>query len=253
MTQLNQKKTLTNSQPQSSQSLPHQTLITIGIKPDILKQLQRFLHPHQLVNIDKSDDLLTSIKTYKPNIILYNEDSGIKIPFDKITLPIIKSTFDYTTNVANSLGVYGYITKPVTSEQLLTEFRHLPPIEHLLLVDDDPGFVQLIKRYLQVSAPEIVVHYTYSGEEAIELLNRHAMDVVLVDLQLPEMSGTEFIKYMQHHQILKSIPIFLLTAIHIEVEDISSKLKQVSLIWSSSQHPYKWFRNIKSLVYLMSH
>lgn len=57
----------------------------------------------------------------------------------------------------------------------------------ILIVDDDPHIRRLLKLYLRHSNFEI--HEAATGEEAIELFERHDFDVVLLDLILPYYGG----------------------------------------------------------------
>ncbi len=71
----------------------------------------------------------------------------------------------------------------------------------ILIVDDHPVVRQGLRSMLS-SEPDIdVVGMASSGKEAIALLSRQPTDVVLMDLRMPEMEGTEAIA-----QIIKLIP-----------------------------------------------
>ena len=60
----------------------------------------------------------------------------------------------------------------------------------ILYVDDEPGLVALLRHYLQQTG-EFQVLTAGSGPEALALLERHPVDVVVSDYQMPDMNGIE--------------------------------------------------------------
>ncbi len=63
--------------------------------------------------------------------------------------------------------------------------------ERVLLVDDEPGVTQLLSEGLSLEGFKCL--RSSSGEEALELLNREAVDVIVSDLQMPGISGLELL------------------------------------------------------------
>jgi two-component system probable response regulator PhcQ len=61
----------------------------------------------------------------------------------------------------------------------------------ILLVDDEPNVTEALKRALRREPYEILT--AISGAAALELLERHAVDVVISDEQMPGMSGSVFL------------------------------------------------------------
>ena len=61
----------------------------------------------------------------------------------------------------------------------------------LLCVDDDEGIIKALQRVLKSESYE--VFFAYSGHEALELMEQNEFQVVLSDLMMPHMSGTELL------------------------------------------------------------
>jgi two-component system cell cycle response regulator DivK len=81
----------------------------------------------------------------------------------------------------------------------------------ILVVEDNPMSIELVKDLLEVSG-YTVIHCDSAGE-AIELLKRCARpDLILTDIQLPGIDGTEFVKILRSNDKMKDIPIIALTA-----------------------------------------
>ena len=79
----------------------------------------------------------------------------------------------------------------------------------VLVVEDNPVNQMLIIRSLEQWQ---VTHLTANnGREAIELLEKQAVDLIIMDLQMPEMDGFEATRFIRH-QLLQTTPIIALTA-----------------------------------------
>jgi CheY-like chemotaxis protein len=95
----------------------------------------------------------------------------------------------------------------------------------VLLVEDDSIDAMTVRRAfkdLKVTNP--LVHRT-NGEEALEYLkdeNNKIPCVILLDLNMPRMNGTEFLKVAKSDEKLKKIPVVMLTSSKEERDIIES-------------------------------
>jgi diguanylate cyclase (GGDEF)-like protein len=80
----------------------------------------------------------------------------------------------------------------------------------ILIVDDEPLIVQLLEEHLQSEGYDTL--HAYSGEEALQVLQKHRPDLVILDLMLPGMDGYEVCRLMQQDHRLNHIPVIMLTA-----------------------------------------
>jgi DNA-binding response OmpR family regulator len=78
----------------------------------------------------------------------------------------------------------------------------------VLVVDDNKDTVDILIRLL--SQHGMTVLSAYSGGECLEIVRNHAVDVVLLDVMMPEMDGLEVCKELK--QLSPVLPIILLTA-----------------------------------------
>lgn len=94
----------------------------------------------------------------------------------------------------------------------------------ILLVEDNPGDIRLIREGLKRAATTVGLAVTRDGAEAIEYL--HAMlagaharpDLILLDLNLPRKSGREVLVEIKSHPVLRSIPVLVLSSSTAEEE-----------------------------------
>lgn len=87
----------------------------------------------------------------------------------------------------------------------------------VLLIDDDPAIVEALGSYLE-GDEGYVVEAAFSGDKGLSALAAHRPDVVLLDVNMPGMSGLEVLKRIR--KIDTSIPVIMVTgASHDEASD----------------------------------
>ncbi|HPG33640.1 MAG: ATP-binding protein [Lentimicrobium sp.] len=110
------------------------------------------------------------------------------------------------------------------NEPAVNEMLQLPGDINLtgrrLLVVDDDVFNILLARIIAENAG-MVVDVAANGREAIEILESNEYDVVMTDVQMPEISGTELVKHVRahHNQAVSLVPVIAFTAAKVERYD----------------------------------
>lgn len=80
----------------------------------------------------------------------------------------------------------------------------------VLIVDDDPGQLRMLAHIIAARRRDLSVVTANTGGQAIEALQTSEVDLVLTDLQMPEMSGFELLTWLVSNR--PEIPIFTMTA-----------------------------------------
>src|SRR5919109_4040792 len=80
----------------------------------------------------------------------------------------------------------------------------------ILVVEDNELNMKLFHDLLEAHGYNIL--QTRDGMEALKLARQHKPDLILMDIQLPEVSGLEVTKWIKEDDNLKSIPIIAVTA-----------------------------------------
>jgi chemotaxis family two-component system response regulator Rcp1 len=102
------------------------------------------------------------------------------------------------------------------------------PIE-ILLVEDNPGDVRLIKEVFKDAKIYNNMQVAYDGEAAMEILRKDDgniifPDLILLDLNLPKKDGREVLREIKGDDCLKCIPVVILTTSNAE-EDLIETYK----------------------------
>lgn len=78
----------------------------------------------------------------------------------------------------------------------------------ILVVDDSTMNNILLQNYLEENKFEVVA--ALNGPDALEIIRKENIDLVLLDVMMPEFSGFDFLKYLKTNQL--SIPVIIITA-----------------------------------------
>ena len=88
----------------------------------------------------------------------------------------------------------------------------------VLLVDDERDLLSIVDFNLRAAGLETLLATT--GEQALSVIRRRIPDLVLLDLMLPDMSGTEVCRRIKADPRTKHLPVVMLTAKGEEVDRV---------------------------------
>lgn len=92
----------------------------------------------------------------------------------------------------------------------------------VLIVEDNELNMKLFTDLLAAQGYEVIG--TADGLAALDLAREHQPDLVLMDIQLPEVSGIDIIKWLKEDDTLKSIPVIAVTAFAMKGDE--EKIRQ---------------------------
>jgi chemotaxis family two-component system response regulator Rcp1 len=98
---------------------------------------------------------------------------------------------------------------------------------HILLVDDNEGDILLTREALDDARIVNKISIAYDGLEAIRFLKRQPVgkdtpDLILLDINLPKINGTEVLAFIKNDPDLKRIPVIMLTTSSAEKDILAS-------------------------------
>src|SRR5579883_3610093 len=88
----------------------------------------------------------------------------------------------------------------------------------ILTVDDDDDILKMLRKILEVEGFTVID--ARDGEEALARMAQHhaAVDLVVLDLNLPKIDGFEVCNRLKHDPKTQAIPVIMLTAAYDKVE-----------------------------------
>lgn len=86
----------------------------------------------------------------------------------------------------------------------------------ILIVDDDKAIRKLISIYLKNEAYD--VYQASNGVEALELINQHSIDCIVLDVMMPELDGLQTLMKIREEKV---IPVILLSAKSEDLDKIT--------------------------------
>ncbi|MFH1258647.1 MAG: response regulator [Elusimicrobiota bacterium] len=100
----------------------------------------------------------------------------------------------------------------------------MPKEIRVLVVDDNKSVVRAIREQLEKSA--FLVSEAFTGRQSIEMLNKEKFDLMTLDLLMPDMNGTDVLKWLRQNENpeLKKMPVVIITAF----PDIAKSIEQMS-------------------------
>lgn len=84
------------------------------------------------------------------------------------------------------------------------------PIRTILVIEDNPLNLKLVRDVLQHAGFTVVSAAT--GEEGVIIATEQPPDLVLMDLQLPGITGTEALRRLRSHPSSRGVPVVAVTA-----------------------------------------
>lgn len=123
---------------------------------------------------------------------------------------------------AMSMGAIGYVTKPVSGEQMDTVFGTLESaikktMKMLLIVEDDPAQVQAMVALLEER--DVTITVADSGTRAIELLSNQPFDCIVLDLGLADTGAFELLEELKKLDTANRVPVIIHTGRELTRED----------------------------------
>ena len=132
-----------------------------------------------------------------------------------------------------------YLTKPLDLADLTRALNQSwfaaetpAPTRTILVVDDDLHTLDLHVRLIHSQAPSHQVLRARSGKEALEILRGNRVDLVLLDLMMPEMDGFGVLEAMREDQRMRAIPVIVITGKTLTEVDMDRLNRGVATVMS---------------------
>jgi CheY-like chemotaxis protein len=178
--------------------------------PQVATLLKRHLDGYQIVGFTDVSEGTAFAATMQAIALV--TDEPITLPANVAT-PVIRCPLPSRRQTAIALGAADLLVKPVSRDQLLAAITNVAPqARRLLLVDDDADMVRLYQRMLATCDPAPECLPAFNGNEALEMLRRQPIDLILLDLAMPELDGRGVLEHMGEASGRTDIPVIIISA-----------------------------------------
>lgn len=217
-------------------------LILIDDNRSFLESVQRFLSIHGDFEVAaaaaSASEGIELARRLKPDVVITDiampQMNGLEAASILKRLPqapavVILTLYDTPEyrDAASAAGADAFIAKSDLTSKLPVVLRslvsnqlpgqaHSPsepketPMKHILVVDDSKTMRRMVIASLQPVKPA-VFHEAANGLEALEQLALHPIDVMTLDLNMPDMHGMEVLRFVRAHPVLKNLPVVILS------------------------------------------
>jgi HAMP domain-containing protein/CheY-like chemotaxis protein/signal transduction histidine kinase len=137
-------------------------------------------------------------------------------------IPVQIVTLDEDRQHGLTSGAFSFVTKPTTAEGVQAALSRVkeyvrPRTKRLLVVEDNPAEQMSISELLGHDDIEIVTVGT--GAEALAALHGSAIDCVVLDLRLPDISGFDLLEQLRGDPALSDVPVVVFTGRELSAEE----------------------------------
>jgi signal transduction histidine kinase/CheY-like chemotaxis protein len=190
-------------------------MLVIDSDPLVAATMKEYMSAYEVIPVDGLAALDTAVSEYYPDIIIHNIAPHIDNKTNSSSpalVPWIECSLPSRSWILQQLNVAASFVKPVTSDELIRGVQNIGPVRDILIIDDDPGFAQLVERILQASGDDYSIQRIHTSSNAIERIRLKTPDVLLLDLTMPGANGMPILEFMRNNAGLASVPIILLSA-----------------------------------------
>ena len=82
----------------------------------------------------------------------------------------------------------------------------------ILYIEDNISNIELVDQILSIQRPNIQLINNMNGKQALSMAIEHKPNLILLDLNLPDMHGSEVLKQLQNNDKSKHIPVIIISA-----------------------------------------
>jgi len=186
-------------------------------------------------------------KELKPDLItldvLMAETDGwsvltaLKADPDTADIPVIILTMFDDKEMGFALGASDYMTKPINRDRLVTVLRkhhHGQGPSQVLVIEDEPSIRQMVRRVLEKEG--WVVREAENGKAGLRAVSENRPAVILLDLMMPVMNGFDFVQELRKNKDWQDIPVVILTAKDLTVEDRQQLKGNVERVYQKGEY-----------------
>jgi signal transduction histidine kinase/AraC-like DNA-binding protein len=240
----------TQVQPSAIPELTEKTVLVLTNRMGGGQRLREYLDKRgfeaKTVFMDETPDWRSLVVTSPPGAIVMDVGaepiqawSVLKSIKDHSKMQDLPVLFCSLSPDGGSVLEFDYLTKPIEVADLtraLDQQWVVPDPKHdfrkILVVDDDPDTLEMHTRIVQAHSPSHRVLRAQNGLEALDTLQREQIDLMILDLMMPELDGFGVLEAMREKEATHQIPVIVLTGQVLTERDMARLNRGVATVLS---------------------
>ncbi len=248
--------------PAILQSQPQLNLVCISNRPELPPEVkllgrQDNMRLYQLRPAEVREQLFK----LDPSILAW--DSATALENDWLVMDYLRTTPQFAqlplmlyseisfskSGDGNLIGTTNILLKPFSGQtlQTLLEVLRLNQIgDGVLIIDDDTVSLDLYQQMVKVALPGMTIHRAESGQKALALLKELVPDLVIVDLVMPEVDGSDVVAWLRTNPPTHNVPVLVVSGKVLSYEHIARlDFARVALHSKDILHPDETVRYLQ--------
>jgi len=222
------------------------TVLVVDDEPNVVLMISEYLtgEGYNTITATSGKKALELAETHRPfaitlDVIMPEMDGwevlqNLKKNPETADIPVIIVSVSGDRATGFALGAVGSITKPFTRDALIAEINKIgrPRPHSIMVVDDNEIDLREMARVIEEEGIKTVL--AGSGSNCMEMLKEDSPDILVLDLMMPEMDGFEVLDRIRMDPKTGNLPVIIVTAKDLSIEDRKRLKGSVSSILAKS-------------------
>ncbi|MBF0233135.1 MAG: response regulator [Desulfamplus sp.] len=209
----------------------HKTILVVDDEPAMGSMISRYLlqEGYNTLTATSGSEALQLAARERPfaitlDIIMPDMDGWevlqqLKKNPETCDIPTIIVSVSEEKETGFALGAVGYVSKPVSRKQLISEIQKIgkPQARSIMIVDDNDLDRQNIRQIIEAEGLDSIE--AEDGAACLELIKKQVPDVLVLDLMMPEPDGFTVLKEIRSNPATRDLPVIVVTAKDLTTED----------------------------------
>jgi signal transduction histidine kinase/DNA-binding response OmpR family regulator/ABC-type sugar transport system substrate-binding protein len=243
----------TDAFPAPSQPTLRQVVLILTEDPassqPIQERLQRSGFTVEVQGVDETSNWFSRVLTTPPGAVVLDNQVASKCGWELLRvlkgnprtedIPVLFYSLKEKDDTGTMLAL-DYLSKPVGSTELIkilarqgwTSGNTKGQSKTILIADDEPGFLEMYAQMIQSQSAGYQVLKAHDGREALEFLRQAHVDLVLLDLMMPEIDGFSVLAQMREWESTRNTTVVVLTSKTLTEADMTRLSHGVATVMS---------------------
>jgi signal transduction histidine kinase/AraC-like DNA-binding protein/DNA-binding LytR/AlgR family response regulator len=249
----------TQALPSSLQSLSQQAVLILTDDPPSSQPLRERLQGAgfavEMQGVEETSEWFSRLLTAPPGAIVLEDQIASRYGWELLKvlkgnpnteeIPVLFYSLKKDQNTGSLLAL-DYLSKPVGSAELLKILSRQGwtgsaqgQAKTILIADDEAGFLDMYAEMIERQSPNYCVLKAHDGREALEILRSTHVDLVLLDLMMPEVDGFGVLAQMREWESTRDIAVVVLTSKTLTEDDMIRLSHGVATVMSKGLYDVK--------------